>query len=86
MPASFSVITVPSAPGSEPRVDDVAVDRAEGVAQAYGERQVIVRGQLFLPQKDFFQAEVAFRQGQLIPDALIPAVDIEIQALYIVFY
>ena len=59
---------------AEAGVDDVAVDRAEGVAQPQGERVVEIRGQLGAAEQDLVQRGISLPQSHLIVDAgILPA-------------
>ena len=64
---------------AEPRVDDVALRRAEGKIETDRERVVVARGQLPLAQEDVLEGGAFARERQLVADPGVAAVDLEIQ-------
>ena len=61
----------------EARVDDMAEDGAEGIAQTDGIVIAVACFQLGSAQEYFLIARFAFRKGQLVADSRIPAVYIK---------
>src|SRR5512135_3376024 len=69
-----------AAAAAEARVDDLAAGRTEGEVQPDRERVIVARGQLLLAEEDLLQGRASGREGELVPDPGVAAVDLEAQA------
>ena len=64
---------------TEAGVHDRVVDRAEAVAQAGGEEEAVIGGELLLTKQDLLRAESLRREIALVPDTGNAPVDLELE-------